>query len=146
MGLALERNMLSWYGLFCLLLPKDGLFWPSALDLDLFPFYFCVACLLLSLILECFPHASSSPKYISPCRRCFHLNNLLYIFAFCPKGLLLLSCHSLATPLLPVSHPASQLCAAASLAQCPVSAKVVPVSPCTCCMLDGSQLTLFSCK
>lgn len=46
MVLALERNMLLWYRLFCLVLPKDGLFWPSAFDFNMFPFYFCVACLL----------------------------------------------------------------------------------------------------
>lgn len=108
-------------------------------------FYLCVPCLLLSLILACFPRTYSSP--ISPCSHSSHLNNLLYVFTFCPKGLKLLSCHSFDTSLLPVSHPAFQVCAAASLALCPpVSAELGPVSPCTSYMLDGSQLTLFSSK
>lgn len=108
-------------------------------------FYLCVPCLLLSLILACFPRTYSSS--ISPCSHSSHLNNLLYVFTFCPKGLKLLSCHSFDTSLLPVSHPAFQVCAAASLALCPpVSAESGPVSPCTSYMLDGSQLTLFSSK
>lgn len=88
-------------------------------------FYLCVPCLLLSLILACFPRTYSSS--ISPCSHSSHLNNLLYVFTFCPKGLKLLSCHSFDTSLLPVFHPAFQVCAAASLALCPPVSASLPL-------------------
>lgn len=68
---------------------------------------------------------------------------MFYIFTFCPKGLRLLSCHSLDVLLLPIFHPAFQVSAAASLALCPVSAQPVPVSPSTSSILDSSLFTLF---
>lgn len=85
MGLAPEGNMRCWYRLFCIVLPKDGLFWPSpfARPVSLFSY---VVCLFLSLILASFPHFYNSPRCISLHSHSSYLSNLS-IFSFCPNGL-----------------------------------------------------------